>query len=61
MGTAALVGVAAGPAGQSRPRRPVRVVWTGPKLGAVRVANTHGCAATVSGTPLPPVRPERMI
>ena len=35
--------------GSLRPRRSVRVVCTGPKPGAVRVANTHGCAATVLG------------
>jgi hypothetical protein len=29
--------------------------------GAVKVANTHGCVATVSGMPLPPVSPDRMI
>ena len=34
-------------------------VWTGPKEGAVKVANTAGCAATVAGTPLPPTRPAR--
>ena len=34
--------------------------WTGPKEGAVRVVNTHGWAATVSGTPLPPDSPARM-
>ena len=38
--------------GSWRPRRSVRVVWTGPKPGAVRVANTHGCAATVLGDAL---------
>jgi len=27
--------------------------------GAVRVANTHGCAPMVSGMPLPPLRPAR--
>ena len=32
-------------------------VWTGPNEGAVRVANTAGCPATVVGTPLPPTRP----
>jgi hypothetical protein len=32
---------------------------TGPKDGAVKVANTHGCPATVSGMPLPPVSPAR--
>lgn len=35
----------------------LRWEWTGPNEGAVRVANTHGCAAMVSGTPLPPARP----
>jgi hypothetical protein len=32
----------------------------GPKEGAVRVRNTAGWVATVSGTPLPPVSPARM-
>jgi hypothetical protein len=27
-------------------------VWTRPKLGAVKVTNSRGCPATVSGTPL---------
>ena len=35
-------------------------VLTVPKEGAVKVAKTAGWVATVSGTPLPPVRPERM-
>ena len=35
-------------------------VWTGPKEGAVKVANTHGCAASDSGIPLPPASPARM-
>ena len=34
--------------------------WTGPKEGAVRVANTTGWPVTVSGTPLPPTSPARM-
>ena len=34
--------------------------WTGPKDGAVKVANTTGCPATVSGMPLPPASPARM-
>ena len=38
--------------GSSCPRRPVRRVCTGPKPGAVRVANTHGCAATDVGDAL---------
>ncbi len=51
------------PCGQSWRRSPVRgvqrrlpgrpgffAVWTGPKEGAVKVANTNGCAATVAGT-----------
>ena len=37
----------------------MRREWTGPKLGAVRVANTHGCEVTVSGMPLPPDIPAR--
>ena len=37
-----------------------RVPWTGPNEGAVRVANTSGFSATVSGTPLPPVTPARI-
>jgi hypothetical protein len=32
-------------------------VWTGPKDGAVKVTNSRGWAATVSGMPLPPRRP----
>jgi hypothetical protein len=32
-------------------------VRTCPKLGAVRVTNTNGCALTLAGTPLPPRRP----
>ncbi len=35
-------------------------VWTSPKEGAVKVANTHGWMATDSGTPLPPASPARM-
>ena len=35
----------------------IRRAWTGPNDGAVRVANTHGCAVMVSGMPLPPARP----
>ncbi len=35
-----------------------RRAWTGPNDGAVKVANTHGCSATDSGTPLPPIRPD---
>lgn len=34
-------------------------VWTGPNDGAVRVANTRTCRATLSGTDLPPDSPAR--
>ena len=51
---------AAGAAPGSPAAGPGRRVWTGPKQGAVKVANTHGCAATVSGMPLPPVSPARI-
>ena len=34
--------------------------WTGPKEGAVKVANTAGWVATSSGMPLPPISPARM-
>ena len=55
------------PCGQSCRRSPDRgvqrrlpgrpgffAVWTGPNDGAVKVANTNGCAATVSGTSFMP-------
>jgi hypothetical protein len=32
----------------------------GPKDGEMRVVNTHGWVATLSGTPLPPDSPARM-
>ena len=35
-------------------------VWTGPKEGAVKVANTAGWVATAGEMPLPPISPERM-
>ena len=35
----------------------IRRACTGPNEGAVKVANTHGCSATDSGTSLPPMRP----
>ena len=35
----------------------IRRACTGPKDGAVRVANTHGWAVMVSGMPLPPASP----
>jgi hypothetical protein len=35
-------------------------MWTGPNDGAVNVVKTQGWLATVSGTPLPPLRPARM-
>ena len=54
----ALGGVAAGAAGQHLAVTSRRE-WTGPNEGAVKVANTHGCSATDSGMPLPPIRPER--
>ena len=42
-------------------RRPFFLVpCTGPMDGAVRVANTSGLSATVSGTVLPPLTPARM-
>jgi hypothetical protein len=34
--------------------------WTGPNEGAVRVVNTHGWVAMLSGTPLPPDSPARI-
>ena len=37
----------------------MRRAWTGPNEGAVKVANTHGWVAIVSGMPLPPVSPAR--
>ena len=46
--------VAAGRGGGGRARPGPRVVCTGPNDGAVRVAKTSGCAATVSGTSLMP-------
>jgi hypothetical protein len=44
----------------TRPLLPMTRVWTGPNDGAVNVANTHGCAASDSGIPLPPASPARM-
>ncbi len=44
----------------ARPVLLVRRVWTGPKPGAVNVANTAGWVATVSGMPRPPTSPARM-
>src|ERR1700683_3270498 len=35
----------------------IRRAWTGPNDGAVRGANTHGCAVIESGVPLAPRRP----
>ena len=57
----AVAGFAAGsaPGDLARPGVMTRV-WTGPKEGAVKVANTHGWMATDSGTPLPPASPARM-
>src|SRR5215831_13527935 len=37
----------------------IRREWTGPKEGAVKVANTHGWPVMDSGMPLPPVSPAR--
>jgi len=42
---------------RGRPSGPSGRVRTGPKLGAVRVKKTAGCATTDSGTPLPPRSP----
>lgn len=39
---------------------PLRVEWTCPNEGAVRVANTSGCAPTEAGTVFPPATPARM-
>lgn len=39
------------------PERSEPPVWTSPNEGAVKVANTAGCDATDSGTPLPPRSP----
>ena len=47
---------AGGSVAAGRPGRAARVC-TSPKLGAVSVKNTAGCSVTVSGTPLPPLRP----
>jgi hypothetical protein len=58
---APLVGIAAGTAGQAAATAAGAMVCTGPNPGAVKVAKTHGCVATVSGMPLPPVSPDRMI
>ena len=55
---AAGVGVAAGSAGQTVLPR-IRRECTGPKDGAVRVANTQGCVVMVPGMPLPPASPAR--
>jgi hypothetical protein len=38
----------------------IGLACTGPKEGAVKVANTTGWMATDSGTPLPPASPARM-
>ena len=55
---APLCGVPAGRHGRMVLPR-LRRACTGPNEGAVKVANTHGCAVTVSGMPLPPARPAR--
>src|ERR1051326_4978949 len=46
--------------GRQASTRPFLVRWacTAPKEGAVKVTKALGCAATESGTPLPPRRPE---
>ena len=51
--------ISAGAAGQDGLAAHPPGEWTGPNEGAVKVANTHGCSAMVSGMPLPPVSPAR--